>query len=127
MQDLIARPPTCTVQAPHRPMPQPNLVPVRPISSRITQSRGELSSASTVTGLPLIVKWIMASCILYSFVTISGSTERCDLFCQFRPGCLACPGCADIRGDLGDIEVAEPCGECRHELGGCSLPRIYTE
>ena len=41
-------PSTCTVQAPHWATPQPNLVPVRPMSSRITHRSGVCSSASTL-------------------------------------------------------------------------------
>jgi len=33
-------------------MPQPNLVPVRPISSRITHSKGVSASDSTVIDFP---------------------------------------------------------------------------
>ena len=39
-QERTATPPRCTVQAPQSPLPQPNLVPVRPSSSRMTQSSG---------------------------------------------------------------------------------------
>jgi len=46
MQERVARPSTWTVQAPHSPIPQPNLVPLRPISSRIAQSSGVSSGAS---------------------------------------------------------------------------------
>src|ERR1700761_6281392 len=46
-------PSTCTVQAPHCATPQPNLVPVRPISSRSTQSSGVCGSASTRCDWPL--------------------------------------------------------------------------
>ena len=46
IQDRVARPSTCTVQAPHMPIPQPNLVPVRPSSSRITQSNGASSGTA---------------------------------------------------------------------------------
>jgi hypothetical protein len=59
MQDLVARPSTWTVQAPQKPMPQPNLVPVRPISSRITQSNGASSGLCTETVRPLISKVVM--------------------------------------------------------------------
>ncbi len=38
-QERIARPSISTVQAPHSATPQPNLVPVRPISSRRTHSK----------------------------------------------------------------------------------------
>src|SRR5262249_53689854 len=36
MQERTARPSMCTVHAPHMPMPQPNFVPLSPISSRMT-------------------------------------------------------------------------------------------
>src|SRR6516164_11192932 len=45
-----------TMQAPHRPVPQPNLVPVSLSSSRITHSSGVCSGASDCAGLPLISK-----------------------------------------------------------------------
>ena len=59
MQERVGRPPTCTVQAPHMPIPQPNFVPVRPIASRITQSSGVSSSTSTDTDRPLIWNVVM--------------------------------------------------------------------
>jgi hypothetical protein len=45
-QDRTAMPPRCTVQAPQNPSPQPNFVPVRPSSSRSTQSSGTEVSPS---------------------------------------------------------------------------------
>ena len=51
-QERIGLPSRCTVQAPHSAMPQPNLVPGRPATSRIAQSSGMLGSASSVAGLP---------------------------------------------------------------------------
>src|SRR5271165_3348383 len=59
MHERVGRPPTCTVQAPHMPIPQPNLVPVRPIVSRITQRSGVSSSTSTDTDRPLIWNMVM--------------------------------------------------------------------
>ena len=53
-QDLIGYPSKWTVQAPHRATPQPNLVPVKPITSRKTQSSGMSSGTSTCCFLPLI-------------------------------------------------------------------------
>ena len=46
-QERVARPLTCTVQAPHWAMPQPYLVPVRPRVSRSTHNSGVPGSAST--------------------------------------------------------------------------------
>src|SRR6478735_5073823 len=54
----------CTVQAPHRAAPQPNLVPVNPSSSRITQRRGVSGSASAETCLPFKLKLTLIACLL---------------------------------------------------------------
>src|SRR5262249_48361063 len=43
----------CTVQAPHKALPQPNFVPVIPSTSRKTQSKGMSPSTSTSCSLPL--------------------------------------------------------------------------
>src|ERR1039457_221995 len=51
-QALIATPPTCTVQAPHWPIPQPYLVPRRSSRSRKTHSSGISAGASTVLVCP---------------------------------------------------------------------------
>src|ERR1051326_7424587 len=52
-QERITSPLMCTEQAPHCAMPQPNLVPVRPICSRITHSSGVSGSACTSRFSPL--------------------------------------------------------------------------
>jgi hypothetical protein len=48
MQEWVAAPSTCTVQAPQSAMPQPNFVPVMASTSRNTQSSGLSPSTSTV-------------------------------------------------------------------------------
>ena len=53
MQDRAGAPSTCTVQAPQSAMPQPNLVPVMPKTSRRTQRRGVSPSTSAVWSVPL--------------------------------------------------------------------------
>ena len=53
-QERVATPSMCTVQAPHWAMPQPYLVPVRPIVSRNTHSRGVRASTSTLWDWPLM-------------------------------------------------------------------------
>src|SRR5436190_19072470 len=58
--ERTALPSTWTVQAPHRPEPQPNLVPVSFKCSRTTQSKGVSDSASTLAALPLIVNAVAA-------------------------------------------------------------------
>src|SRR4029077_11585656 len=52
-QDRIAVPLICTVQAPHCAIPQPNFVPVKPITSRNTQRSGVSGSMSICRDTPL--------------------------------------------------------------------------
>src|SRR5947209_7692020 len=49
----------CTEQAPHWATPQPYFVPVRPTSSRMTQSNGVSGSACTSRTLPLMLSFAM--------------------------------------------------------------------
>src|SRR5215831_11951815 len=49
-------PSICTMHAPHRPVPQPNLVPVSLRSSRITHNNGVVGGASLDAALPFTVK-----------------------------------------------------------------------
>src|SRR5438132_10325601 len=55
-QDRTASPLTWTVQAPHRPAPQPNFVPVICNCSRMTQSSGVSPAASTDILRPLMLR-----------------------------------------------------------------------
>ena len=55
-QERWARPLILTVQAPHCAIPQPNLVPVKPSCSRITDSTGVLGSTSSDWVSPLRLK-----------------------------------------------------------------------
>src|SRR5580692_4142825 len=59
-QERIATPSTWTVQAPHCAMPQPYLVPVSPIFSRIAQSSGVSGSTSMSIVLPLMMRFAIA-------------------------------------------------------------------
>src|ERR1700716_853570 len=52
-QGRTGAPSICIVQAPHAPMPQPNLLPVRPRCSRTTHSSGTSSGPPNSAGLPL--------------------------------------------------------------------------
>ena len=54
--DRVARPRRLTVQAPHWPMPQPNLVPFRFRTSRRAHNRGMSAGTSTVVAFPLTFK-----------------------------------------------------------------------
>src|ERR1700722_1976315 len=59
-QDRTALPSSSTVQAPHWAMPQPYLVPVRPISLRSAHSSGISASISRLCCSPLTLRVIMA-------------------------------------------------------------------
>src|SRR5450631_34193 len=76
---------TITVQAPHKPSPQPNLVPVSPRSLRNTQSSMRSSSTFTLAGLPLSVKEMVRSMktsllsdfeLLSSFYSVAAGRHR---------------------------------------------------
>src|ERR1700719_984396 len=54
--ERAASPSICTVQAPHKAMPQPNFVPVMFSVSRKTHSSGISGLTSTVCGLPFSTK-----------------------------------------------------------------------
>src|SRR5271169_1280214 len=59
-QERTGSPSTWTVQAPQRPAPQPNFVPVNSSVSRRTQSRGVSGATSTFRSLPLMYR-VMAA------------------------------------------------------------------
>src|SRR5262249_5931969 len=52
-------PSICTMQAPHKPVPQPNLVPVSFSPSRITHNNGVAGGASVDAALPFTVKLVV--------------------------------------------------------------------
>src|SRR6202035_3210958 len=58
--ERIGWPSTSTVQAPHRGMPQPYLVPVKPSTSRSTQSSGMSSGTKTSCSVPLTSSFMVA-------------------------------------------------------------------
>src|SRR5208337_4543643 len=115
MQERVGRPPTCTVQAPHMPMPQPNFVPVRPITSRMTHNRGVSSSASTVTARPLIRNEDMLC--LPRRVSLRAAVLPPDsrhLLFKVRPSRQAGAGSPQVGGNASDIAFAERVLEPRH-------------
>src|SRR5690242_15536734 len=61
VQDRVGWPLMWTVQAPHRAMPQPNLVPVIPRVSRRTHNRGICGTTSTVCDFPFRVNLTAAT------------------------------------------------------------------
>src|ERR1700761_2106135 len=103
MQDRVGRPPTWTVQAPHIPIPQPNFVPLSPISSRSTQSRGVSASSSVLTGLPLTEKRVVMS-----LHPLALCAELRDGLLQVGPWRLIGACAPEIGGEPSDIGIAEP-------------------
>src|SRR3954465_3415888 len=57
-QEKARLPSRGTMQAPHNPVPQPNLVPVSLRSSRITHNSGVAPGASVTAGLPFTMKFV---------------------------------------------------------------------
>src|SRR4030088_1215387 len=57
-QEYARLPSICTMHAPHRPVPQPNLVPVSFKPSRITHNNGVAGGASVDAALPFTVKLV---------------------------------------------------------------------
>src|ERR1700676_3986931 len=79
-QERITSPLICTEQAPHCAMPQPYLVPVRPICSRITHRSGGSGSACTSCVFPLTLSLAMRDLVgwlLSSELNGRGGMERC--------------------------------------------------
>src|SRR2546428_6922320 len=57
-QERAGTPSTCTVQAPQSAMPQPNLVPDIPSTSRSTQRSGVSASTSTLCAVPFTTSFM---------------------------------------------------------------------
>src|SRR3984893_12111107 len=107
MQERVATPSMRTVQAPHSAMPQPNLVPVMPSTSRSTQSSGVSPSTSTLWALPftLIVSAMMPPVV---FRPASRSV--------FRPKLSECAEPVLHVKRFGDLAVRDSLNVDRHDL-----------
>src|SRR5262245_16645387 len=79
IQERVATPSTCTVQAPHSAIPQPNFVPVMPSTSRKTHNRGVSPSTSTLCVLLLT---LMGNAMGSSFLRRYAISQR-----ERRPLC----------------------------------------
>src|SRR5688572_24822926 len=73
---------TCTVQAPQSDIPQPNFVPVSPMTSRRIQSSGISGATSTVREVPFKVKVMLAIVGVRWMVTGSADYGRQGGGCQ---------------------------------------------
>src|SRR5262249_1830799 len=80
-------PSMCTMQAPHRPVPQPNLVPVSLRSSRITHNNGVVGGASVDAALPFTVKLMaMVSSLRINRASRGREQNRSPFATRFPPG-----------------------------------------
>src|ERR1700737_446020 len=78
-QDRIAAPSACTVQAPHKPAPHPNFVPVSSSVSRRTQSKGVSGETLTFFSLPFTRSVTSAMVIQSRWCSLFCSTLFCGL------------------------------------------------
>src|SRR5438552_19003164 len=74
--ERIGAPSRCTVHAPHRAMPQPNLVPVSPSSSRSVHKSGVSSGTSTSTRLPLMSRVVIPAILLETDLALVMAADR---------------------------------------------------
>src|SRR5262249_2071000 len=124
MQERTARPSMCTVHAPHMPMPQPNFVPLSPISSRMTHRSGVSSATLTETGRSLSLKVVMITRLQTEFslwrAVFPGDGRHFAL--DVRPGWKFCACAPQICGQPCNVGVAECLGEARHHHAGHTVP-----
>src|SRR5258708_37683000 len=71
-----AAPSTCTVHAPHMPIPQPYLVPVRSATSRRNHSSGMSGSPSNCRPAPLTLSWIIYGVLLVQVGLRGGGVSK---------------------------------------------------
>src|SRR5262249_34581968 len=83
-QERTALPSMCTVQAPHRDIPQPYFVPVRPRRSRRTHRRGMSSGAVTSWSRPFTLRRTRGLLLL-------NRDKRTRPTQPPQPGALRCP------------------------------------
>src|SRR5688572_26785682 len=93
VQARVACPSTCTVQAPQSAIPQPNLVPVSPSTSRSTHSSGISGATSTCRDVPFTINVIIAIALVSHEVLRVLFIFLADEFEQFG---------VDLQGQLRD-------------------------
>src|SRR5215470_151245 len=130
MQLLAGTPSICMVHAPHAPMPQPNLLPVRPSGSRTTHSSGTSGGPSNCAGcwLTLNVTGMVGApsfaapligrrcnrCLLAGLRGYAGA-NRADRPWEILPGRLVGEGSAHIARKIRKLRVGKGAGEIRHD------------
>src|SRR5215475_4665443 len=109
MQARTASLSTITVQAPQNAWPQPNLVPVNPISSRRYQSSGRSGSPSQVCSWPFIFTLIMIVSSLFLSLRCLWRTQAGTHFPSLASTARPFPPGLGIGGWLTNL-VARPIG-----------------
>src|SRR5579862_103815 len=120
----------CTVQAPHWPMPQPNLGPVIPRLSRSVQRSGVSASTSASRTLPLTLslKAMPPSRLSLAESTAArGPSARKERYVVDLPnGWELRPGVEALRlegeGDLAALGPQDLLHQARAEAGGAGRP-----
>src|SRR5258706_12223540 len=92
-QERSGTPLTWTVHAPHWAMPHPYLVPVRPKSSRITQSSGVPGSPSKSRSFPLTLSVSDICAVLLDLSAHGARRANLDPRSDQRPKLLLRAGC----------------------------------
>src|SRR3977135_4413666 len=114
-QERIATPSTCTVPAPHWAMPQPNFVPVNPISSRNAQRSGISPSMSSACVLPLTLS-VTIECLLMLHTMPAVAPIRHRLL-----GRRTIPQPQDGL-HYSQTDITKSCLRCRHTIHSPGLP-----
>src|SRR5215470_8781912 len=101
-QEKARLPSTCTMQAPHNPAPQPNLVPVSLSPSRSTHNNGVSLGASVDAVLPLTVNVVTIAPSLRTH-----AVAALTAFSSRRVNCRMnlCPCATDVSISSGHTEV----------------------
>src|SRR6185437_1309076 len=114
MQLRVKRPSMSTVQAPHIPMPQPNLVPVSASSSRNTHRSGVSASTSTLRSVPLTLRVTMSGSHHLEGELMLRERQRAQALASCRVDCISERG---RNGSGARLTDAAGRGRARHDIG----------
>src|SRR5262249_26822771 len=95
-------PSICTTQAPHRPVPQPNLVPVSFSPSRITHNTGVAGGASVDAALPFTVKVVL----IFSSLQIDEDAGWAWQMTAKLKGLVRCPPPVCVKKVVRQVQLA---------------------
>src|SRR2546421_661280 len=126
-QERTGAPATCTVHAPHCAIPHPNLVPVRPNTSRSTHSSGMSAGTSTVRDSPLTCKVVMGGPWLLDLGELSGRGLQGALLGSQAPQLQAGPDQEDDEGRADRRLQPRGVGARRQRMAGGDAGRGLRE